>query len=147
MLENPLSLFPKDRPVGWTGPMSVIAWCQHLTERELRFCIVTFLATIDGMKTWIGLLVACLCWSAWGQQQSASTSETGHVTNNVVFISPGEQFGVNLAGAAEGMPLSVSEEPDPKKANLVLRFRQEKGGMTLFTIENRTEHWLTYERV
>jgi hypothetical protein len=31
-----------------------------------------------------------------------------------------------------------------KKANLVLSFRQEKG-MMLFTIENRTEHWLTYE--
>jgi hypothetical protein len=97
------------------------------------------------MKTRIGLLVACLCWSAWGQQQSAPTSETAHVTNNVVFISPGEQFGINLVGATEGMPLGVSEEPDPKKANLVLRFSQEKGGMMLFTIENRTEHWLTYE--
>jgi len=97
------------------------------------------------MKPRIGLLVVCLCWSALGQKQyAAAGSEARHVLNNVVFISPEEKFGVNLAATAEGMPLTISEEPDPKKANLVLSFKQEKG-MMLFTIENRTEHWLAYE--
>ena len=59
-------------------------------------------------------------------------------------MSPGDKFGVNLAGAADGAPLSITEEPDLKKANLVLSFWQEKGIM-LFTIESRIEHWLTYE--
>jgi len=59
-------------------------------------------------------------------------------------MSPGDKFGVNLAGAAEGTALSISEEPNLKKADLVFSFRQEKK-MMLFTIENRTEHWLTYE--
>src|SRR6266576_5321800 len=96
------------------------------------------------MKTRIALLVACLCWTAVTQQQTAPPSETGHVANNVVFMSPGDKFGVNLAGAADGTTLSITEEPNLKKANLVISFRQEKG-MVLFTIENRTEHWLTYE--
>ena len=96
------------------------------------------------MKTRIALLVACLWSAAVAQQQTASPSETGHITNNVVFMSPGEKFGANLAGAADGTALSITEEPDRKKANLELSFRQEKG-MMLFTIENRTEHWLTYE--
>ena len=96
------------------------------------------------MKTRIALLVACLCWTAVAQQQTAPPSETGHVANNVVFMSPGDKFGVNLAGAADGTTLSITEEPNLKKANLVISFRQEKG-MMLFTIENRTEHWLTYE--
>jgi len=96
------------------------------------------------MKTRIVLLVACLCWAAVAQQQTNPSSETGHIANNVVFMSPGDKFGVNLAGAADGMALSITEEPNLQKANLVLSFRQEKG-MMLFTIENRTEHWLTYE--
>ena len=79
------------------------------------------------MKTWIGLLVACLCLTALGQQESARARETSHVANNVVFMSPGEKFGVNLAGAGEGMGLRVTEEPDVKKANLRLRFTQERG--------------------
>jgi hypothetical protein len=51
---------------------------------------------------------------------------------------------VNLDEAADKTALSITEEPNLKKANLVLSFKQEKG-MMLFTIENRTEHWLTYE--
>jgi hypothetical protein len=96
------------------------------------------------MKTRIALVLACLCSAAVAQQQSAAPSETGHIGNNVVFMSPGEKFGVNLAGAADGTALSITEEPNLKKANLVLNFRQEMGTM-LFTIENRTEHWLTHE--
>ena len=75
---------------------------------------------------------------------SASPSETGHILNNVLFMSPGEKIAVNLAGAADGTALSIAEEADPKKANLVLSFKQEKG-MMLFTIQNRTKYWLTYE--
>ena len=93
------------------------------------------------MKTRGGLLVACLCWSAVAQQP---TPPSGHIANNVVFMTPGDKFGVNLAGAADGTPLRISEEADLKNANLVLGFRQEKAIM-LFTIENRTDHWLTYE--
>jgi hypothetical protein len=78
------------------------------------------------------------------QQQTAPLSETGHIANNVVLMSAGEKFGLKLAGAADGTALSITEEPNLKKANLVLNFRQEKA-MMLFTIENRTEHWLTYE--
>ena len=96
------------------------------------------------MKTRIALLVACLCWAAVAQQQTAPSYGTGHIANNVVFMSPGDKFGVNLAGAADGTVLSITEEPNLKKASLVLSFGQEKG-MMLFTIENRTEHWLTYE--
>jgi hypothetical protein len=96
------------------------------------------------MKTRIALLVACLFWAAVAQQQTALPSETGHIANNVVFMSPGDKLGVNLAGAADGTALSITEEPDLKKANLVLNFRKEMG-MMLFTIENRTERWLTYE--
>jgi len=59
-------------------------------------------------------------------------------------MSPGDKFGVSLAGAADGTALSITEEHNLKKADLVLSFRQGKG-MMLFTIENRTEHWLTYE--
>ena len=63
------------------------------------------------MKTQIALLVACLCWAAVAQQQTALPSETGHIANNVVFMSPGDKFGVNLAGAADGTALSITEEP------------------------------------
>jgi hypothetical protein len=59
-------------------------------------------------------------------------------------MSRGEKIGLNLAGTADGTALSITEEPSPKKANLVLSFKQEKGIM-LFTIENRTKYWLTYE--
>ncbi|HVP42189.1 MAG TPA: hypothetical protein VMS96_02090, partial [Terriglobales bacterium] len=86
------------------------------------------------MKTPIALLIACLYCSALAQQQTAPPSETGHIANNVVFVSPGDKFGVNLAGAADGTPLSITDEPDRKRASLVLSFRQEKG-MMLFTIE------------
>ncbi|HEY6968442.1 MAG TPA: hypothetical protein VJA94_04495 [Candidatus Angelobacter sp.] len=96
------------------------------------------------MEIRIALLVGCLCWSALGQEQTAPRSETGPIANNVVLMSPGDKFGVNLAGAADGLVLSITEEPDLKKANLVLSFKQENG-MMLFTIANRTEHWLTYE--
>jgi hypothetical protein len=106
--------------------------------------ILAFLATIGSKKIRIALLVGCLCWCALGQQQTAPPSETDHIANNVVFMYPGDKFGVNLAGAADGIALSLSEEPDLKKANLVLSFQQMKG-MMLFTIENGTEHWLTYE--
>ena len=96
------------------------------------------------MKTRNALLVACLCWASVAQQQTTPPSETSHIANNVVFMSPGDKFGVNLAGTEDGTALSVTDEPNLKNANLVLSFRQEKGIM-LFTIENRTEHWLTYE--
>jgi hypothetical protein len=96
------------------------------------------------MKTRIALLVAGLCWAAIAQQQTIPRSEAGHIANNVVFMSSGDNFGVNLAGAADGTALSITEEPNLKKASLVLSFRQEKG-MMLFMIENRTDHWLTYE--
>lgn len=96
------------------------------------------------MQTRIALFVGCLCWVAFAQQQGAPPSETSHIANNLVFISPGEKFGINLAGTADGTALTVTEEPDLKKANLVLSFKREKG-MMLFTIENRTERWLTYE--
>jgi hypothetical protein len=103
-----------------------------------------FFVTIGGMTTRILLLVGCLCWPALGQQQTTPPAQTGHIANNVVFMQPGDKFGVNLAAAADGMPLSITEEADLKNANLVLSFSQEKG-MMLLTIENRTEHWLTYE--
>jgi hypothetical protein len=97
------------------------------------------------MKTRIALLLAAaLCSAAVAQQQSAPPSETVRIANNVVLMSPGEKFGLNLAGAADGTALSITEEPNLKKANLVVTFRQEKRIM-LFTIENRTGHWLTYE--
>lgn len=76
--------------------------------------ILAFFATIGSMKARIALLVGCLCWSALGQQQTAPPSETGHIGNNVVFMSPGDKFGVNLAGAADGMALSITEEPNLK---------------------------------
>jgi len=103
-----------------------------------------FLATIGSMKTRIAPLVASLFWATVAQPQTVPPSETGRIANNVVFMSPGDNFGVNLAGAADGTALSITEEPNLKKANLVLSFRQEKG-MMLFTIQNRTEHWLAYE--
>jgi hypothetical protein len=83
------------------------------------------------MKTRIGLLVACLCWAAVAQQPTVPPTETGHIANNVVFMSPGDKFGVNLAVAADGTPLSITKESDVKKANLVLSFKQEKGIMLL----------------
>jgi hypothetical protein len=95
------------------------------------------------MKTRIALLIACLCCAARAQQQTAPPSETGHIVNNVVFMARGEKIGLNLAGAADGTALSITEEPNPKTANLVLSFKQEKG-MMLFTIQNRTKYWLTY---
>ena len=96
------------------------------------------------MKTRIALLVACLCWAAVAQQQTTPPSEKGHIANNVVFMSPGDKFGVNLTGASDGTLLSITEETDLNKANLILSFRHETELM-LFTIDNRTEHWLTYE--
>jgi hypothetical protein len=96
------------------------------------------------MKTRIALLIACLCCAALAQQQTAPPPEVGHIVNNVVFMSPGEQIGVNIAGVADGTALSVTEESNSKKANLVLSFKQEKG-MVLFTIQNRSKYWLTYE--
>jgi hypothetical protein len=96
------------------------------------------------MKIRIAMLIACLCCAALAQQQTAPPFETGHVVNNVVFMSPGEKIGVNLAGAADGTAQSITEEPNPEKANLVLSFKQEKG-MMLLTIQNRTKYWLTYE--
>jgi hypothetical protein len=41
-------------------------------------------------------------------------------------MSPGDKFDVNLAGAADGTALSVTEEPDLRKASLVLSLKQEK---------------------
>jgi hypothetical protein len=102
------------------------------------------LAKIASMRTRIALLIACLCGAALAQQQAAPPSETGHIVNNVVFMSPGEKIGVNLAGAADGTALSITEDANPKNANLVLSFKQEKG-MMLFTIQNRTKYSLTYE--
>jgi hypothetical protein len=96
------------------------------------------------MKTRIALLLAVLCSAAVAQQQNAPPSETVRIANNVVLMSPGEKFGLNLVGAADGTALSITEQPNLKKANLVVSFRQEKRIM-LFTIENRTGHWLTYE--
>jgi len=90
------------------------------------------------------LLTVGLCCAVLAQSQTAPPSETGHITNNVVFMSPGEKIGLNLDGSAGGTALSVTEESNPKKANLVLSFWQEKGLM-LFTIQNRTKYWLTYE--
>ena len=110
----------------------------------LRYSIFAFLATIGSMKNRAILLLACLCWAALAQNQTAPPSEPGHIANNVVFMCPGDKFGVNLAGAANGTVLSITEEPDLKKADLILSFKQEKG-MMLFTIENRAGHWLTYE--
>ncbi len=95
------------------------------------------------MKTRIALLIACFCCAALAQQQPALPPETGHIVNNVVFMSPGEKIGVTLAGAADGTALSITEEPNPKTANVVLSFKQEKG-MTLFTIQNHTKYWLNY---
>lgn len=100
--------------------------------------------TIGGMTTRTLLLVGCLCWPALGQQQANRPAQTGHIANNVVFMQPGDKFGVNLAEAADGVSLSITEEADLKNASLVLSFRQEKK-MMLLTIENRIEHWLTYE--
>jgi len=96
------------------------------------------------MKTRSALLVACLCCAALAQEQTASPLGTGHIVNNVVFVSPGEEIGLTLGGAANGTALSITEEPNPKKANLVLSFKQEKR-MMLFTIQNRTKYWLIYE--
>ena len=98
-----------------------------------------FLGTIGSMKTRIVLLVACLCLAALAQPQT-DPSQIGHIAKNVAFMSRGDKFGLNLGEAADGMALTITEEPDLKKANLVLSFKQEKGIM-LFTIENR-EHWL-----
>ncbi len=84
-------------------------------------------------------VLACI-----GATANHPSSQTGPIANNVVFIQPGDKFGANLAAAADGMPLSITEGADLKNANLVLSFSQEKG-MMLLTIENRTEHWLTYE--
>lgn len=99
---------------------------------------------MGGMKIRIALLTACLCCPALAQQQTAPPSETGRISNGIVFVSPRDKFGLNLAGTADGSPLGITEEPDLKKANLVISLKQEKG-MILFTIQNRTEHWLTYE--
>lgn len=90
------------------------------------------------------LVAAPLCWAAMAQQQTAPLSKTNHVANDVVFMSAGDKFALNLAGAADGTPLSIAEEPDLEKANLELSF-ERKGGIMLLIIENRTEHWLMYE--
>jgi|SRR5215472_2100442 len=105
--------------------------------------IAAFLDTIGSMQNRIALLVVFLSWAALAQKQ-IDPSRQGHVASNVVFMSPRDEFGVNVGEAADGTALSITEESDPKKANLVVSFKQEKG-MMLFTIENRTEHWLTYE--
>src|SRR5256885_16539300 len=105
------------------------------------------LAKITSMRTRIALrtevLIACFCCAALAQQQ-APPFETGHIVNNVVFVFPGEKIGVNLAGAADGTALNITEDANPTQANLVLSFKQEKG-MMLFTIQNRTKYWLTYQ--
>jgi hypothetical protein len=46
--------------------------------------------------------------------------------------------------AVDGTALSITEEPILKKSEPRTQLRREKG-MMLFTIENRTEHWLIYE--
>ena len=96
------------------------------------------------MKSRIVFLIPCLCCTALAQQPAAPPAQTGHIVNNVVFMSPGEKIAVNLAGPADGTALSVTEEPDAKKATLLLSFEREKG-MMLFTIQNRTKYRLTYE--
>jgi hypothetical protein len=96
------------------------------------------------MKSVTVLLVLFLCCAALAQQQTGPPSATGHIVNNVVFMSPGEKIGLNLVGVPDGTALSITEEPNAKKSNLVLSFKQEKG-MMLFTIQNRTKYWLTYE--
>ena len=97
---------------------------------------------IGNMKTRIVLLITCLCCVALAQQQKPSAA--GRIVNNVLFLSPGNKIGADLAGAVDGTTLSITESPDPKKANLVLTFKQEKG-MMFFTIQNRTKYWLAYE--
>ena len=101
-------------------------------------------ARIGTMRSRIALLVTCLCCVALAQQQNDPPSVAGRIVNNVLFMSPGGKIGVDLAGAVDGSTLSITESPDPKKANLVLTFKQEKG-MMLFTIQNRTKYWLAYE--
>ena len=101
-------------------------------------------ARIGSMKTRIALLITCICCVALAQPQNDPPSAAGRIVNNVLFVSPGDKIGVDLAGAVDGTTLSVTESPAPKKANLVLTFKQEKG-MMLFTIQNRTKYWLTYE--
>ena len=59
-------------------------------------------------------------------------------------MSPGDQTGLNFAGPADGTILSISEEPDLKKAELVLAFTRDKG-MMLLSLQNRTKRWLSYE--
>lgn len=106
----------------------------------------TLLCSLESavMKTRIALLITCICCVALAQQQNDPPSAAGRIVNNVLFVSPGDKIGVDLAGAVDGTALSVTESPALKKANLVLTFKQEKG-MMLFTIQNRTKYWLTYE--
>jgi hypothetical protein len=94
------------------------------------------------MKSRIALLVVCLCCAA--AQQQIDPSQTTHIKNNVVFMFPGDKFGLDLGESAGTAALNISEEPNLEKASVVLGFKQEKG-MMLLTIENRTGHWLTYE--
>jgi hypothetical protein len=115
-----------------------------LVARKIGMWNPALLAKVGSMKTRIALLSACLCCAALAQQQTVPPSEAGHIVNNVVFMSPGDEIGVNLAGAADGTALSITEDRNPKKANLVLRLKQQKG-MMLFTIQNRTKYWLAYE--
>jgi hypothetical protein len=101
-------------------------------------------AKIGSMKTRIALLIMCICCVALAQQQKDPPSAVGRIVNNVLFLSPGDKIGVDLDGAADGTTLNITESREPKKANLVLTFKQEKG-MMFFTIQNRTKYWLAYE--
>src|SRR5262245_59776828 len=94
------------------------------------------------------VFVAMFAWFCCGalpqQQPSPSSSEPVHVADNNVFVVPGDKYGVNLSGPADGTSTNVTYQPELPKADLVFTFKRERG-MMLLTIENRAGHWLSYE--
>lgn len=78
------------------------------------------------------------------QQPPAPAELEPRVADNSIFVSPGDRFGVNLAGPADGTAVNITYQPDLKKADLVLGFKKEKK-MMLLTVENRTSYWVSYE--
>lgn len=67
-----------------------------------------------------------------------------YVSGNDVYLFSGEAFGINVT-AAENEISRIAYEPDPAKADVELRFTQEKsenGWMMMLVIRNKLKHRL-----
>jgi hypothetical protein len=70
-----------------------------------------------------------------------------YVADNDVYLFAGDAFGINLV-VADGKVTGIVYQPDTKKADVLLRFSQEKsksGNMMMLVVQSKLKQKLFYE--